>query len=324
MPYEKELEIALNAVKKASALCRRAQMTLVKSEAVAKKDRSPVTIADFGSQAVVTLSLMAAFPGDFIVGEEDAGILRENAGLRQKVCALVEEQAGPVSADQMMDAIDQGACTPDFSGRFWTVDPIDGTKGFLREEQYAIALALVENGQVVLGVLGCPDFPGDEGENGGLFFAVRGGGTFMLPGNAQVRQKIAADRIKDSRDARFCESVESAHAAHDVHARIAEALGIKAQPLRMDSQAKYGAVACGLASVYLRLPRSSAYREKIWDHAAGVIIVEEAGGRVTDFSGNPLDFSTGRTLEKNVGILATNTFLHDDVLKAIRAVQSEG
>jgi len=63
-----------------------------------------------------------------------------------------------------------------------------------------------------------------------------------------------------------------------------------------------------------------AYVEKIWDHAAGFILVEEAGGKVTDLNGNPLDFSQGKTLAKNKGIIATNGKLHDIVISAVQRV----
>ena len=89
----------------------------------------------------------------------------------------------------------------------------------------------------------------------------------------------------------------------------------------MDSQAKYAAVADGRAEIYIRYSRSPEYREKVWDHAAGVLIVQEAGGRVTDLFGAPLDFSLGERLANNVGILATNGVFHDALLEAIKAAQ---
>jgi 3'(2'), 5'-bisphosphate nucleotidase len=94
-------------------------------------------------------------------------------------------------------------------------------------------------------------------------------------------------------------------------------LGITAAPLRLDSQAKYAVVARGEADVYLRLPTRADYREKVWDHAAGVLIVEEAVGRVTDINGLPLDFSQGRELAANRGVIVTNGRLHERVLAAL-------
>jgi 3'(2'), 5'-bisphosphate nucleotidase len=72
------------------------------------------------------------------------------------------------------------------------------------------------------------------------------------------------------------------------------------------------------ASIYLRLPTRADYREKIWDHAAGSLVVESAGGTVTDVDGHPLDFRHGRTLEQNRGIVATGGAIHDQVLDALR------
>ena len=65
-------------------------------------------------------------------------------------------------------------------------------------------------------------------------------------------------------------------------------------------------------------PEAPDYREKIWDHAGGVVVLEEAGGRVTDIEGNPYDFTRGRRLEGNVGLLASNGALHAAALEAIR------
>ncbi|MBC6417951.1 MAG: 3'(2'),5'-bisphosphate nucleotidase, partial [Prochloron sp. SP5CPC1] len=93
-----------------------------------------------------------------------------------------------------------------------------------------------------------------------------------------------------------------------------------ADSVRVDSQAKYGIVAAGQAALYLRLPSPKApnYRENIWDHAAGSIVVEEAGGRVTDMYGKPLDFATGTKMVDNRGIVVSNGLIHDTVLAALQ------
>jgi 3'-phosphoadenosine 5'-phosphosulfate (PAPS) 3'-phosphatase len=83
----------------------------------------------------------------------------------------------------------------------------------------------------------------------------------------------------------------------------------------MDSQCKYGIVARGEASIYLRL---MSYKSWIWDQAAGAIIVEEAGGMVTDMYGKTLDFSQGRRLFHNSGVVATNGILHETVLAVMQ------
>jgi 3'(2'), 5'-bisphosphate nucleotidase len=92
----------------------------------------------------------------------------------------------------------------------------------------------------------------------------------------------------------------------------------------MDSQAKYAVLATGRGEIYLRLlsPRQPDYREKIWDQAAGSLLVDEAGGTVSDLHGKALDFSAGRELVNNRGVLATNGALHPAALRALEAIQA--
>lgn len=327
MDYERELETALTAVMAASQLCTHVRKALVNEDTLAKKDKSPVTVADFGAQALVLDALMQAFPEDSCVAEEDTQALmsQEHATLREQMFAAVKQLAPQMSQERILEAIRHGSGSGGSQGRFWTLDPIDGTKGFLRNDQYAVALALIEEGEVVLGVLGCPNLPADpqdpNSERGCLFYAVRGQGAFMRP---MVRcgeeRAIHVSSVADITQASFCESVESGHTKHDASAQIAEKLGVQAEPVRMDSQCKYAALARGDACVYLRLPTRPGYVERIWDHAAGWIVMTEAGGRVGDVTGAPLDFGQGRGLENNRGVVATIPQCFDEVIQAVRHV----
>lgn len=323
---------AIRAVSKACRLCRSVAGRLVSDETLAKKDKSPVTVADFGVQAVIIGELTTACPTAPIVAEEDAAELRDpaNAWIRERVTEQVRMIDPTMDEMRILAAVDCGGHAGGPQGRFWTLDPIDGTKGFLRGDQYAIALALIEDGQVVLGVLGCPNLPlafrgvpgagarnHEAGNRGCLFVAARGQGTFMYSLAGEDGIAVHVTEVADPAQAVFCESVESGHSSHGDAARIAAFLGSTAPPLRIDSQCKYAAVARGDASLYLRLPTSADYREKIWDHAAGWIVVMEAGGEVTDIRGRPLDFSAGRTLRRNQGVVATNGHLHGRVVEAV-------
>jgi HAL2 family 3'(2'),5'-bisphosphate nucleotidase len=328
MKYQKEITTAIEAVRKASLVCHTAQQRLVTIETIEKGDRSPVTVADYVSQAIINREIFTAFPSDDILGEEDTKLLRKHPDILSSVSALADVHGFEIAPAEILDMIDRGKNFSGSKDRFWTVDPIDGTKGFLRGDQYAVALALIENGSAVLGVLGCPNLPwsdhGETNDAGCVFYAFSGYGSRQRSiSDGQMEKVITTDGRSDPSLAVFCESVESAHAAHGTHARIAEKLGVTAPPCRMDSQAKYAAVARGEASIYLRLPRSADYREKIWDHAAGTILVQEAGGRVTDFFGKPLDFSHGKTLENNRGIVASNGVLHDAILETIQQSMAE-
>src|SRR5262249_16139679 len=227
------------------------------------------------------------------------------------------EEGEGVGSEEGLAGMDRG--TADATARrYWTLDPIDGTKGFLRREQYAIALALLENGRVEIGVLGCPNLPLDGGL-GALFTAVRGERTRMqsLWDPRAPARAVSVAALERADQARFCQSVESGRSAQDGSARIAEDLGNQSEPFRIDSQCKYAAVAHNDASIYLRLPTRADYREKIWDHAAGSLVVECAGGRVTDADGAPLDFTRGATLADNRGIVATCGTIHEEVIAAV-------
>ena len=319
-----ELAAATEAVRAASRICRDVQRRLVDSEKLEKSDRSPVTVADFASQAIVCAGLSERCPGDPVVGEEDSAALREDA--QAELLAAVVERVGEelgerVDPEQVLSWIDLGSADA-VGNRYWTLDPIDGTKGFLRGEQYAVALGLIEDGQVVLGVLGCPNLP-LGGDRGALFTAVRGGKTHVrsLWDEGASEVPVSVGDIQRARDARFCESVESGHSDQGESARVAALLGIRTEPFRIDSQCKYAAVARNDASIYLRLPTRADYREKIWDHAAGSILVEAAGGVVTDVEGRALDFTRGETLAANRGIVATSGAIHREVVEAVRKVR---
>lgn len=319
-----ELAAAVAAVRAAARVCRQVQQRMVRPETLEKRDKSPVTVADFASQAIVCARLAERLPADGVVGEEDSAALREDsqAGLRAAVVETVSADLGTsIDEAQVLSWIDLGNA-PASGERYWTLDPIDGTKGFLRGEQYAVALGLIERGEVVLGVLGCPNLPIGE-ERGALFTAVRGqrARAASLWSDDDLGEPISVGDIRRAADARFCESVESGHSDQDESARVALLLGIRTEPYRIDSQCKYAAVARNDASIYLRLPTRADYQEKIWDHAAGSLVVECAGGRVSDVDGRPLDFTQGRTLARNRGVVATSGAIHDEVIGALREVR---
>lgn len=171
----------------------------------------------------------------------------------------------------------------------WALDPIDGTKGFLRGGQYAVCLALLEDGEPVLGVMGTPNLPLDyknsSSEKGVLFVTTKGAGAFQVSllqiptDDSKLRsilcytqrsyasadlQPIHMAEISSLSEASFCESVEAGHSSKPLNARIAELMGITKPPVQMDSQAKYCSISRGDGNVYLRLPTSATYEEKIW------------------------------------------------------------
>ncbi len=323
--FHQELEVALAAVRQASQVCAAIQAEIT-PDTLAKQDKSPVTIADYASQALICRALQHAFRIDPVIAEEDAGELRQPAQMPflDKILRHLADAGVLATRDAVCGWIDLGG-TSGFRPRYWTLDPIDGTKGFLRGEQYAVSLALIIDGEIVLGVLGCPNLPFDAATKGTLFYAIKGQGAFTAPlDGSAVPTRIQVSPATDRGTLRFCESVESGHSKQDTAAVIAAQLGITAAPVRMDSQAKYGVVARGEAHVYLRLPTKADYREKIWDHAGGVLVVTEAGGTVTDVNGLPLEFTHGRELTANRGVIATTGNIHAEVIAAYAKVTQIG
>lgn len=317
-----EKQIAISAVLKAIPLCQQVRADMEKVDTVEKEDGTPVTVADFGAQALICQAIDEAFPDDSIVAEEDSQELRENPQLMQRVTEYVncftEE---PLSTQTVCDLIDRGS--GDVGERFWTLDPIDGTKEFLGRGMsgaYSSALALIVNGKVKLGVLGCPNlrqkWDNPQSPLGCLFVAERGKGAWMLSLDGEYLKQIHVSPTTR----RLVDTVESSHSDVEAHEQIAQQMNLITKPIRIIGQAKHGVLARGEASIYMNLllPGKEDYRETIWDYAAGTIVVEEAGGVVTDLDGRALDFSQGKKLTRNRGILATNGKLHPQLLECIR------
>ena len=322
----------MHATRRAAMLVRQVQRELV-MPALAKEDRSPVTVADFTIQALVTGLLEQAFPGDALVGEENADALRQPDGseMLAQVTAYVRQELPGATPEQVCDWIDRGQSQP--GKRYWVLDPVDGTKGFLRGGQYAVALALLEGHQVKLGLLGCPNLADGWRESydgpGTLAVAQRGHGTWIsglgdgTPAAAKSFLQVRVSPQTDPQLARLLRSYEASHTNTGILDRLAEKLNITAPALRLDSQAKYSILAAGHSEAILRVPPDDqpGYREKIWDIAAGALVVEEAGGQTSDLDGKQLDFSAGRQLSHNRGILVTNGKLHSAFIVALGKLQ---
>lgn len=313
--FAREAEFALQAVSAGAELARTIQLARGGDRAL-KADRSPVTLADFAVQALVARLLMEQFPDDPLVAEEESG----EAGDLESLASLLKSAVPEVTPAQIPAWIGRGAGQP--AARFWTLDPVDGTKGFLRGEQYAVALALIEDGQVVLGALGCPNLnPQAQVELGGAgarALAVRAAGAWIEPLAGGAARQLQVSAVTEPAQARLLRSVAAEHTNVAQLDAIQRQLGVRTDPVLMDSQAKSLVLAAGQAELIYRLlsPDRPDYREYIWDQAAGSLLVQEAGGRVTDLEGRKLDFSAGRRLGRNRGVLVSNGRLHEVALNA--------
>lgn len=321
----REAQLAVDVLRVGARIAERLRLSAA-STRMLKSDRSPVTAADYAVQAAVGRLLRQGDASRPVVAEETAAALKlEQAGpLRAAVVTALRAEIPGASEDAILEWIDGGDAAP--SGeRFWTLDPVDGTRGFLGGGRYAVALALVDRGEVVLGGLACPGVtlgaaaggPAHGSRSDGLLaVAVRGGGAWMtgLAGNEWARMRVS-DGVDPARS-RVLVSAEAAHVDAELLAKVSSFMALRRAPTPMDSQVKYALLAAGEFDLILRLSRR-AEPQKVWDFAAGVIIVEEAEGRVTDPEGDPLRFDAGVDLPNPAGVIASNRRLHAAALAAV-------
>lgn len=206
-----------------------------------KMDESPVTDADEAADAIILPALAKLLPGVPIVSEE--------AGLRG------------TSVDFARD-------------RFWAVDPLDGTKEFIRRsDEFTVNIALIENGRPVLGVVHAPALD--------VTYCGAGPGTARMQRLAQVARPIVA------RPAPSDGLIVLASRSHDSSAELADFLArfpVK-ERRRVGSSLKFCCIAAADADLYARLGPTCE-----WDTAAGQAVLEAAGGTVTLTDGSPFTY----------------------------------
>lgn len=178
----------------------------------------------------------------------------------------------------------------------WIIDPLDGTVNFTHGLPiYCVSIGVEHNGTLIAGVVYDPN-------NGELYTAERGKGAYLN-----------GERIHVSDTGKLIESVLITGFPYDIHKNPDYAIErfidflTQAQAIR-----RLGSAAIDLC--YIAAGRADGFWEvflKPWDIAAGILLVEEAGGKVTDFNGNPIDVHSPR-------VLATNSTVHDQMLKVLQ------
>ncbi|KAG6607854.1 PAP-specific phosphatase HAL2-like protein, partial [Cucurbita argyrosperma subsp. sororia] len=313
--YSKELDMAVRVVHLACALCRRVQegLLLVGNDLVkAKDDDSPVTIADWSVQAIVSWILSEYFGSQnvSIVAEEDVQTLSkpDSSSLLSAVVKTVNEclaeapkyglqsPARALKTSEILEAISRCNSTGGPTGRHWVLDPVDGTLGFVRGDQYAVALALIENGCVIYAKRNC--------SGAWMQPLVHGSKKLEWPNSASL---IQVSSIDDPALATFCEPVEKQNSNHSFTAGLAHSVGLREQPpLRVYKHGKYAMLP--IARGATRRIFKEVCKDRIpgkdmgWDWALGfagcVIIVRKAAegvGLTAEVVPCPLalDFSGG-------------------------------
>ena len=155
MDLSQELETAKTIARMAASVCQNIQAELVGP--ATKDGREPVTIADYAAQALIGNGLAQHFPEDAVIAEERSEefmllLSDEQRGLVQRF--VTDALGGYVFEDDVCAWLDYGK--QQRAERTWVIDPIDGTKGFLGQRHYCVAIGLLLDGEPVMGVLASP------------------------------------------------------------------------------------------------------------------------------------------------------------------------
>lgn len=178
---------------------------------------------------------------------------------------------------------------PDFSvrqqwTRYWLIDPLDGTRGFIkRNAEFCVNIALIENHVPILGVVYSPI-------SKECFYAKKNQGAFFIDPHSHLVHKIETNKNTTEALRFLTGHFDHLLQMHDRKKALEKQFG-NVSIRQMNSALKFPQIARGLADVYVRFGQTSE-----WDTAAGQCIVEEAGGAVVDFSGNPLQYNRQSSL----------------------------
>lgn len=188
-------------------------------------------------------------------------------------------------------------------GKEWVfvVDPMDGTKDFVHKtDDFSILIALLHNDAPILGLIHKPITKK-------LHYAIKGQGAF-------VESEGEIKKIEVSKEIDFSKMyiLMSQYHRGELENRLAEKLGLKYKHTG-SAGLKLAALAEGVAEIYINSSSGTAE----WDTAAGQIILEEAGGKITDKFGNDLEYNKENPYNLN-GFIATNNTNHDLLIETIK------
>jgi len=192
--------------------------------------------------------------------------------------------------------------------RVWLIDPMDGTKNFIRRDgDFAVQIGLAVNGESVLGTVYQP-------VREVLYRAVRGGGSWIEEKTEPARRMTVSSRTNPN------EMVLASSRSHRSPRmeRVVSTFQFKDEVRRGSVGVKIGLITEQQADLYLHLSPST----KQWDTCGPEIILQEAGGRLTDLFGDPLRYN-GIRIDNRNGIIATNGAAHEMVIEKLKPLLRE-
>ncbi|EOA85766.1 hypothetical protein ACJQWK_04120 [Exserohilum turcicum] len=253
----------------------------------------------------------------------------------------------PTTKDDMLELIDRGGKGQvTGSGRVWVMDPVDGTATFMQGQQYAVCLCLLVDGVQQVGVIACPNLAfavqGPLGQTrlhedtvdtdgyGVVLSAVKGQGTFVRTMDAKGlgaharHVDLTTLPARQPSELNFVEAtIGKTSLSQAEHKAVATLLGASwPGTVLWSQQMKYVALALGATDVMVRIPKTLDRFTYVWDHAGGHLLFQEAGGVISDFNGEQIDFANGRKIkgERNWGMIACLPAYFELVGRAVKDV----
>lgn len=270
--YARELEVSLRLAREAAALTLRYRDGDLRVEL--KTGDEPVTIADKKSSDLIVQGLREAFPDDVVISEENAD---DHARLSAR--------------------------------RVWYVDPIDGTKDYIRgEDGFCVMIGLCIEHRPVVGVIVQP-------VHDRAFVAAPGVGTWLLRPDAEP-EKVRCSEVSELGAARLVAS--KSHRGGEID-RVKEALGISDELNIGSIGLKLGIIALGERDLYVN-PSS---KTSSWDTCGPEALLIHAGGRLSDVHGDPLRYDAEKTHHPR-GLLASNGRVHDQAVERLAPLYPRG
>lgn len=192
--------------------------------------------------------------------------------------------------------------------RVWIIDPLDGTSGFVEKTgDFAVQIGLAEMGAAILGVVFMP-------LQNILYYAVKNGGAFVVENNEPPKRL----RVSDKTDFAEMSLASSRNHRSPRMSQVYDKFGLKSEVRRGSVGLKVGLIAQQKADLYIHL----SPRTKHWDTCAPEIILQEAGGKMTDLFGCRIIYNTSDVHNHN-GVLATNGVSHDAAVSRLKPLLSE-
>ena len=300
--YDKELSLAVDLVKKASIITEwfRSKNSL----SFIKKDDSPVTLADFASQIFIISEIKEYFPEDQIIAEEESSVFIDSDA--ENIIKRCYNSLNITFEENLKETLNYRGSS---SKRQWTVDPIDGTKGFQKGLAYAIGMGFMIQAEPTICAIGVPNY---KNTSLTIFSAEKNHGANVSHGD-QNFTKISVSNKKEIKKFRICHSL---HYNQPWVLDFARSLGIT-NFIPLDSMAKLCMVADGSSEIYIK--PMNMQRSFTWDFLPGELLVKEAGGMITDIRGNPIQYVNDKCKITAPGLIASNGIRHQELLNALKS-----